>query len=367
MVLVHLRKLPILRSKSSERRAQDGARFTWRMMLMLSVPAMALALTGSPDVKIAPGVMMPLVAAGTWQYNDSTAENAVAAAIGAGFTHIDTAADYKNQRGVSKGLARSGVGREAIFVTTKVPGCGFQGVRPGHCEEDTLAAIRADIAQLSGSFMALKQLDLVLLHFPPCTSAPAGLPSPVASSCNKDRTGCSGDNLAAVRAQWHALEAAKAANLTRAIGVSNFCAACLDAVIAGGKTPPAVNQVQFHVGMGANPQHFLSAAKSRGVVLQAWSPLGHGGHGSSDIMHGPLTTGIGAAHNKSAVQVALKWIVSKGVAVVTKSGNPVHLREDLDLFDFSFTPSEVADLDAATFARQDTPSFMCDDAVETVA
>ena len=84
-------------------------------------------------------------------------------------------------------------------------------------------------------------------------------------------------------------------------------------------------------------------------------------------MHGPLTTGIGAAHNKSAVQVALKWIVSKGVAVVTKSGNPVHLREDLDLFDFSFTPSEVADLDAATFARQDTPSFMCDDAVETVA
>jgi len=329
---------------------------------MLSCVLMSSLLISStiPSIEIAPGVKMPVVAAGTWQYNDSTAAASVAAAIASGFVHIDTAADYKNQRGVSEGLARTGIARDRLFLTTKVPGCGLQGVRPATCHDDTLSFIRADLANLSSSYTALAHLDLVLLHFPPCTTAPPGLPSPVDTKCSSERTGCNAANCAAVQAQWRAMEAALAANLTRAIGVSNYCGKCLDA-LSGARVKPAVNQVQFHVGMSADPQSFISSNQARGITVQAWSPLGHGGHGSSEILHGPLTTSIGRAHGKSAVQVALKWIVSKGVAVVTKSLNPAHLKEDLDLFDFELSDAEVAALDAATFAKTDTPSFMCDD------
>ena len=115
--------------------------------------------------------------------------------------------------------------------------------------------------------------------------------------------------------------------------------------------------------MGPDPQGFLSTARRHGLTAQAWSPLGHGGHGSDSILHGNLTTSIGRAHSKSPVQVALKWLLAKGAAVVTKSSNPVHLKEDLDLFDFSLSSAEVAALDAATFSKGDVPSFMCDDAV----
>jgi len=114
--------------------------------------------------------------------------------------------------------------------------------------------------------------------------------------------------------------------------------------------------------MGPDPQGFVSTARSEGIALQAWSPLGHGGHGSAEILHGKLTTSIGRAHNKSAAQIALKWILSNSIAIVTKSSNPAHLAENLALFDFELSDTEKRALDAADFASEDTPSFMCDDA-----
>lgn len=202
--------------------------------------------------------------------------------------------------------------------------------------------------------------QLVLVHFPPCVSAPPGLPSPVVTTCSKNRTGCSADNCAALREQWAAMETALSLGLIRAAGVSNYCKSCLEA-LREAHVKPAVNQVQLHVGMGPDPQGFVSTSRSQGMTLQAWSPLGHGGHGSGEILHGKLTTSIGRAHNKSAAQIALKWILSKSIAVVTKSSNPEHLRENLALFDFALSDAEMSALDAASFSSEDTPSFMCDD------
>merc|ERR1712054_459831 len=90
------------------------------------------------NVQLSNGVSMPLVAAGTWQYNDSVAEQEVVAAIKAGFKHIDTAHDYGNQVGVGKGLLASGVDRGDVFVTSKVPGCGIQGLGKEDCYNNTL-------------------------------------------------------------------------------------------------------------------------------------------------------------------------------------------------------------------------------------
>mmetsp|Transcript_7790 Transcript_7790/g.13829 ORF Transcript_7790/g.13829 Transcript_7790/m.13829 type:complete len:347 (-) Transcript_7790:70-1110(-) len=333
-------------------------------LLQLVLPALAMlagALPSPPSVRLRNGVEMPVVAAGTWQYNDSEAADTVQLALEVGHTHIDTAYDYKNQRGVSLGLQRAGKPRNQVFVTTKVPGCGLQGVRKEHCYDDTLSFIKEDIAQLSTSYDMAGYVDLVLVHFPPCTEADPEAPSPVNASCFKLKNGCSTDeHLEAVRAQWAALEAAYKANLTRAIGVSNYCSNCLFSLMASGmETFPMVNQVMYHVGMGADPQGFKTTSEHLGIVLQAWSPLGLGGHGNEEILKGNLTTSIGLKHKKSPAQVALKWILANNVTVATKSSSRAHLQENADVFDFSLSEEEKASLDAADFHKDENPSFLC--------
>ena len=129
----------------------------------------------------------------------------------------------------------------------------------------------------------------------------------------------------------------------RAIGVSNYCEACLDC-LAGEEVQPMVNQVQYHVGMGPDPQGFVSSSAKRGIVMQAWSPLGAGGHGSGEILNGNLTTAIAKKHGKSTAQIALKYLVTKRSSVVTKSANPTHLAEDLDIFDFDLDEADLKQL-----------------------
>jgi len=329
------------------------------MKLLLVLPLVGAA---PPTVRLRNGVEMPVVAAGVWQYNDSVAADSVQLALEVGHTHIDTAYDYNNQRGVSLGLQRSGKSRSEVFVTTKVPGCGLQGIRKDHCYDDTLAFIKDDVAQLSTSYDMEGHVDLVLIHFPPCTEADPSASMPNAS-CFKSKNGCASDeHLEAVRAQWAAMEAAYKANLTRAIGVSNYCSNCLFSLLAAGmETFPMVNQVMYHVGMGPDPQGFRTTAERLGMVLQAWSPLGSGGHGNEEILKGNLTSSIAQNHKKSTAQVALKWILTNNVSVATKSSSREHLEQNVDLFDFNLTPEEKASLDSADFHKDESPSFLCQD------
>ena len=114
------------------------------------------------------GLVMPTMSAGTWQYDDDEAEASVQAALTSGFRHIDTAYDYGNQAGVSKGLAAGAaaakLARKDIFITTKVPGCGINGVDPKDCEGSTLSYLQKDYALLNSSYDLQGHVDLVLLH-----------------------------------------------------------------------------------------------------------------------------------------------------------------------------------------------------------
>lgn len=296
---------------------------------------------------------MPVVSAGVWQYTSEQAATAVEEALKAGFTHIDTAYDYYNQDGVAKGLKKAmsgGRSRDSIFVTTKLPGCGLQNVSDESnktCYADTAARIQDDLRLLE-----LSQIDLMLIHFPPCHDK---------SECVLTKATCSQQQTCSmIQAQWKAMAEAYKKGLLRAVGVSNYCSGCLDC-FRGLDLQPMVNQVHYQIGMGPDPQGFKSLAEREGIVLQAWSPLGMGGNGSSDVMHGNLTTSIAKKHGKSAVQVALKWIVSHNVSVSTKSMNPAHLRENLELFDFELDKEDMAALDQARFQEVGEPSFMCRD------
>lgn len=297
-----------------------------------------------PVVTLNNGVMMPVVSAGTWQYDTATAQDSVASALQIGFTHIDTAHDYcadgstgscktgSNQVGIGKALAASSLKRSDYFITTKVPGCGSQGIGFATCAEDSAKAAQTNLDELG-----LPYVDLLLVHFPPMG-------------------GCGAINCAKMREQWKALSAFYAANKTRALGVSNFCVSCLKCLAdVSGAVTPAVNQFKYHVGMGADPEGLMSYCKTHGVQPQAYSPLGDN---SSELITGPLVSRAGAAHNKSGAQVALRWVWQHGVALSTKADKEEYLREDLDLFDWTLSDAEMAEADGST-TPAGTPSFMC--------
>jgi len=310
--------------------------------LFLQRVVVAFAATGSMEtVQLRNGVEMPFIAAGVWQYNDTEAEVSVKAALQAGFKMVDTAYDYHNQAGVGRAVRSSGVPRKQIFVETKVPGCGLDpAVSTQNCYLDTHKVLAQDL-----SLLGLDYVDLVIIHFPPKLSM-------LLRSCHFI--------CAQVRDQWRAMEEFYAAGKAKAIGVSNYCPSCFACLDGSATVFPMVNQIGYHIGMGADPSGFRSFADSKGVVLQAYSPLGNKPWKKGvdpEILSGNFTSGLAKAHGKSTVQVALKWLIQHGVPVVTKSSNPQHLAQDLDIFSWNLTVSELADADK--YRNFGFPSFAC--------
>ena len=203
----------------------------------------------------------------------------------------------------------------------------------GACRADSVAAAKSNLEQLRMNYT-----DLLLVHFPP-------------------RGGCGALNCAAMRKQWSALTTEiLGQNLTRSLGVSNFCVSCIKCLMETPKAlTPAVNQIEYHIGMGADPEGLLSFSASKGIVTEAYSPLGTN---TSELIDGELTTAIGKAHNKSSAEVALRWILQHIPSVTTKSAKPSHLVEDLNVLEWSLSQSEMDQLDALT-KPAGSPSFMC--------
>lgn len=276
-----------------------------------------------PTKEIAPGVHMPLAGLGTWQYNNSVAEAAVRMALDYGCRSIDTANNYENQVGVGKAIAAAGfmtgAARKKLFLTTKVPGAlGYNG---------TIAAHEDNLKQLG-----LDYVDLLLVHFP----------------CKFDgKTGC---DKADRQTTWKGLEQMHKEGKARAIGVSHYCQQHLEDVLEVNTVPIAINQQEWHVGMGSDPRGVRSFGEKHGITFQSFSPLCGpcGDKLDKELITGQLVTGIGKKYNVSGPQVALRWLVENGSPVIAKTDKLEHLKEDLDLFRFKLTPADLAALDAAT-------------------
>lgn len=309
-------------------------------------------------VRLNDGNWMPKVATGTWQYKAEEVPGAISAALQSGFRHIDTAHDYcadgstpmttkcteccggSVQKAIGEAIRnQTAVARKDLYITTKVPGCGLQGIGFDSCAEDSVTAAIDNLEELG-----MPYVDLLLIHFPP------GSPEGWAGSCNA--TSC-----AAMQKQWTALsEHILKTNKTRSLGVSNFCVSCLECLAkVPGAVVPAVNQIQYHVGMGPDAEGVLSYTASKGIVAEAYSPLGTD---SPDLINGTLTSRIGKAHGKSSAQVALRWVLEHLPAVAVKAANPKYLAEDIDILNWGLTDPEVRELDAVA-KPAGKPSFMC--------
>ncbi|KAK3241247.1 hypothetical protein CYMTET_48969 [Cymbomonas tetramitiformis] len=264
---------------------------------------------------------MPMAGVGTWQYNSSTAYDAVRTALRLGVTHIDTALVYENQMSVGKAIADSGVDRSKLFIVSKVMG-------------GTNFSATTDAVNLCLEQLGLEYVDLMFMHFP------------------SDAEGKGGPEMR--KLSWTALEVLHKAGKARAIGVSHYCKRQMEDVLEIATVKPAVNQVEFHLGMGTTSDEgndYRAFDKENGILYQSFSPLCGpcGPKAHMELIAGEVVTGIGAKYNKTGAQVSLKWIVQQGIPVIPKSDNPKHILANMDLFDWELSAEDMATLTAKTY------------------
>eukprot|EP00729_Bicosta_minor_P002512 gene2512-12872_t len=305
--------------------------------MLLVLLHLVSGLASPPTVRLANGLHMPAIHFGTPSCGSSSvcSQNggvAVSQALPLGFTAIDTAHHYMCQTGVAAGIAKSGIARDALWITTKVEACNNTFVRLGHCADDTMARFEDDLHQLDTSYV-----DLMLLHAPTSTGGGSKVyPGPAFGEAPCD---CNSPAACApMQQQWAVLEEMYKANKTRAIGVSNYCKACLDCIAKTGRIVPHVNQIQLHVGMGGPNPGDLPAECS----------------GSMAVLGNPDVVQIGKQHGVSSAQVALRWLYQHSVPMVTaaSANQTEYMAEDLAIFDWTLSDAEMAQLDTIKFANE---------------
>jgi 2,5-diketo-D-gluconate reductase A len=273
--------------------------------------------TSMPAVTLHDGVEIPQLGFGVFQVPPEKTQEAVEEALEAGYRHIDTAAAYRNERGVGAAIAASGIPREEIFVTTKLWNSA-QGY------ESTLGAFKKSIDRLG-----MDHVDLYLIHWP--------VPS----------EGRALDT-------WRAFEKIHEQGGSRTIGVSNFRVEDLEMLEREAEMLPTVNQIELHPHF---PQAELRAwHREHGIATESWSPLAQG-----DLLTNETIAAVAARHDRTPAQAILRWHLQLGNVVIPKSITPKRIRENFELFDFELTDddmTEIAALDVGQRIGPDPGTFV---------
>lgn len=251
-------------------------------------------------VKLNNGVEIPILGFGVFQITDpAECERSVIEAIQTGYSHIDTAASYRNEEAVGRGIKQSGVAREKLFITTKL---WIQ--RNGY--EDTLKAFERSLRRLQ-----LEYIDLYLIHQP------------------------FGD----MYGEWRAMEELYRQGKIRAIGVSNFLPDRIMDLMIHNDIVPAVNQIEVNpFQQQVETQKFLL---QNSVQVEAWAPFAEG---RNNIFQNEILLAIGAKHQKTVAQVILRWLVQRGIIALAKSTRKERMLENISVFDFELSAEDLAAL-----------------------
>ena len=251
-------------------------------------------------VKLNNGVEIPILGFGVFQITDAAeCERSVIEAIQTGYNHIDTAASYRNEEAVGRGIKQGGVAREKLFITTKL---WIQ--RNGY--DDTLKAFERSLRRLQ-----LEYIDLYLIHQP------------------------FGD----VYGEWRAMEELYRQGKIRAIGVSNFLPDRIMDLMIHNNILPAVNQIEVNpFQQQVETQKFLL---ENSVQVEAWAPFAEG---RNNLFQNEILLAIGGKHQKSVAQVILRWLVQRGIIALAKSTRKERMLENISVFDFELGAEDLAAL-----------------------
>ena len=246
------------------------------------------------------GNKIPQFGLGVFQIpGDEKTKEACLEAFKLGYRHVDTAHAYQNERGVGQAVKESGLPREEIWITTKLWPSEYG-------EGKTAKAIDKMLERLQTDY-----IDLLLLHQQ------------------------FGDYLGA----WKDMEKAVAESKVKSIGLSNFESERLEEVLAAATINPSVLQVECH------PYYQQNDLKKRiapyNTVIESWYPLGHG---DAALIEEPVFTKLAEKYGKTNAQIILRWHIQEGIIVFPKSSNPVHIKENIDIFDFELTEEEMNEI-----------------------
>jgi 2,5-diketo-D-gluconate reductase A len=270
----------------------------------MKTPAGQLSLT------LNTGDSIPQLGVGVFKVDGEVCEQVVLDALEVGYRHIDTAMIYRNEGAVGRAIAKSGIPRGELFVTTKL------------WNSDQGSETAAQALQTSLDLLGLDQVDLYLIHWP----------APLRDQFVET---------------WLVLEDLHRTGLTKAIGVSNFQKEHLERVLEAGSIPPAVNQVELHPAF--QQRELRAFQEPLGILTEAWGPLGQAKYELSEL---PGLAGIATAHGKSLAQIVLRWHLQEGIIIFPKSSKKERLQENLDVFDFELTKDDMAAIAAMDADRR---------------
>lgn len=265
---------------------------------------------GQLSLTLNTGDHIPQLGLGVFKVDDDVCEQIVLNALEVGYRHIDTAMIYRNEAAVGRAIAKSGIARDELFVTTKL----------WNSDQGTAATPQA--LSLSLELLGLEYVDLYLIHWP----------APLRDEYVET---------------WLALEELHHQGLAHAIGVSNFEPEHLERILEEGSVVPAINQVELHPAF--QQRKLRGFQEPLGIITEAWGPLGQGKY---DLAELPGLSEIAEAHGKSIQQIVLRWHLQEGVVVFPKTVRKERMIENLSVFDFELSGDEMAAIAAMDADRR---------------
>lgn len=260
-------------------------------------------MTTIPVHALNDGNQLPAIGFGTYPLKGDEGADAVASALSFGYRLLDTAVNYRNEDAVGRGIRQSGLPREDVQVTTKLPG-------RHHAYEDALRSFEE-----SRKLLGVEYVDLYIIHWP-------------------------NPSVGKFVDAWKALVTLQNDGLARSIGVSNFTPEHIGQIVDATGVVPAVNQIEVHPYF---PQEeLISFHREHNILTEAWSPLGKGSAPGEE----QVVQDAAAAHGVSPAQVMLRWHTQRGVVPIPKSSKPERQRENLDIFGFELSDDEVSAITA---------------------
>lgn len=261
---------------------------------------------GPIPVVEANGARIPLIGLGTWELRGRTCARVVEQALRLGYSHIDTAEIYENERDVGEGLHAAGVRRNDVFVTTKIWPSHFAPRELERAARECLARLR------------LSDVDILLLHWP---NPQVPLSETIGALCKVKRDG-----------------------LARHIGISNFTVALIEDAVKLSSEPLVCDQIEYHPFL--DQSKVIAACRAHGMAVVAYSPIARGA-----VRNDRVLARIAAAHKKTAVQVCLRFLVQQDVVVIPRTSKLERLSENAAIFDFKLSDEDMNEI--AALARRD--------------
>lgn len=263
-------------------------------------------MTSKKTLPLSTGVEIPIIGFGTWGLEEGKEYDSIMCALKCGYRHIDTAKIYEAEEFVGKAVKDSGISREDIFITTKLWN-GDQGY------DTALKAIDESLGKLG-----MEYVDLYLIHWPTTDEM-------------------KGDNKR--KETWKAMEEIYRSGKARAIGVSNYLIEHLEEMKGYAEIPPAVNQIECHPLWSRDD--LVRYCQEKNIIVTQYSPVTR-----KVALDDPVIDAIAVKHGKSAAQVMLRWGIQRDNVVIPKSSDPEHIKENIDIFDFTLDDEDMNKLNS---------------------